>query len=122
MMPKSWRIWMTAVPARLCSATTSSNCKSSIRLCSLMSASNGLKISSAISNVLSGCRGDWGGRSRGLGQFKFLQFRLDRHRVLRFGYYFLAGDHPGQVFFHQKTIERHHPVFRPGLDVRLDTE
>src|ERR1041385_1613488 len=127
MIPKSCRIWIMEVPARLCSATTSSYCRSSIRFCSLINASNGFWISSAIlqsnhSTKSTGRRRRRGVHAGGLGQFQFLELRLDRHRVLRLGNHFLARDHAGQIFFNQERIQRHHAVLRAGLDVRLNAE
>src|SRR5437867_182380 len=61
-------------------------------------------------------------RSHGLGQFQLLELGLDRYRVLGFGDDFFTGDHAGQVFLDQETIQRHHAIFRAGLDVRLNAE
>src|SRR5438128_2399256 len=122
MTPKSWRIWMTGLPVRLNSPRTSSNCKSSILLCSLISDRSGLDRSSDITDLAPAFDQGAGISTDRLGQLQFLQFGLDGDRVLGFGDDFLAGDHSGQVFIDQKTVQRHHAVFGAGLDVGLDAE
>src|SRR6266404_359298 len=122
MMPKSWRICRTGLPLRLNSSETSSYCKSSIRLRSLISDSNGLWTSSDIrASDLFG-RFDRHVHAHRLGQLQFLQFGLDRHWILRFGNDFFAGYHSSKIFVYQETVQRNHPVLCPGLDVRLNAE
>src|SRR5580658_4130190 len=93
MMPKSCRSWMTGVPLRLNSATTSSYCRSSISPFSLTSASNGSEISSAMLYIYYVRLFSFFGRvalGHRLRQFQFLQFCLDGRGVLRLGDDFLA--------------------------------
>src|SRR4029077_7556264 len=108
-MPKSCKIWNTDLPLRLNSPLTSSNWRSSMRPCSLISVRSGLEMSSGILCFAF----DQGGgvNADGLGEFEFLEFGLDGDGVLRFGDDFLAGDHPGEVFLDEERIEGHHAVF-----------
>src|SRR5688572_7714367 len=121
MMPKSWSIWNTGVPARLCSAATSSYCRSSIKPCSLISDSSGLEISSDI-QIDSGLAGTARVDTDSLGQLEFLQLGLDGNRILRLGNNFFAGDHSGQIFLDEKSIQCHHAPLGAGLNVRLNSE
>src|SRR4051812_27152815 len=131
MIPKSCKIWMTGLPLRLNSACTSSNCKSSIRLCSLIRDSSGFVISSAISPKVFSvrCQGsvsfshlafaddDLGFGADGGGEFEFLELGLDGDGVLGLGDDLFAGDHALQIFINQKRIQGDHAVFRSSLNV-----
>src|SRR6185369_7786065 len=121
------------LPLRLCSWSTSSSCKSSMRLRSLTRASSGCeKISDILvfaRGRLSSCRASsrlavdsLSAASHRLRQIEFLQFRMNRRRILRFHDHFLPGNQPLLIFVEEKTVQRHHPVLRAGLDIRIDAE
>src|SRR5438105_11463509 len=113
---------MMGLPVRLNSACTSSNWRSSIRLCSLMTDSSGFEISSDMFESGAGrdSRATLGANR--LGQFEFLELGLDRDRVLGFGDYFFSGYHAGKILFYEERVQRDHAIFCARLDVGLDTE
>src|SRR5215472_11937232 len=120
MIPKSCRICMTGLAERLNSSWTSSYWRSSMRFWPLISDSNGLEMSSAISAV---ALGDGLGISPdGGSQLEFLQLGLDGDRILGFSDDLLPGDHAGEVFVDEETVQSNHAVLGPGLDVGLDAE
>src|SRR5688572_23225893 len=103
---------------------TSSNCRSSIKLRSLISASRGWRLESAIGSGFYWCRRARrrpGGPER-LRQLQFLQLGLDGGRILALGDNFFARDKALLVLLHKKAIQRDHAILRAGLDVRSDTK
>src|SRR6185436_13940993 len=120
------------LPLRLCSWSTSSSCKSSMRLRSLTRARSGCE---KISDILVFARGrlssrgssrlpidPLGGAAHRLREVHFLQLLVNRGGILRFHDHFFAGNQSLLIFLKEKTVQRDHSVLRAGLDVRINAE
>src|SRR5688572_8707884 len=122
--PKSERIWLTGLPERVCSCSTSSYCRSSISPRSLISASKGLELASDILLRRRGLLGWWRRflGLRGLGHLVFDQLGLHGRGILRFSNHLFTRDHALHILVHQKAVQRYHAVLGARLNIGLDPE